>query len=88
MAMQAGKFFSHLYQIKAYVMKHENASEELKAAYDKLNQAFKKAFTPDEFKKALAGNVDVGSDLEERTTSTLLLMNQDRARRVAEESEQ
>jgi len=87
MAMQAGDFFSKFYQIKSYLMKHDDASDELKSAYDRLNQAFKKAFTPQDFKKALAENTDVGSDLEERTTATVLLMNRDRARKVAEESE-
>lgn len=80
MAMQAGTFFTHFKQIKAFLDKHPDASAEMKDASDKLNQAFKQSFTPDAFKQALADNADIDSNLEDITTSATILMSQERAR--------
>jgi mRNA-degrading endonuclease HigB of HigAB toxin-antitoxin module len=80
MAMQAGTFFSHFKQIKAFLEKHPDASAELKDATTRLNEAFKKSFTPDAFKQALADNANIDTNLEDITTSVTLLMSKERTR--------
>jgi len=81
MVMNARDFVARFKQVKTYLDGHADASDELKDAYDKLNQAFKGAFSPDALKAALADSTGIDSELEERLTSTQILMNQDRARR-------
>jgi mRNA-degrading endonuclease HigB of HigAB toxin-antitoxin module len=80
MAMQAGTFFTHFKQIKAFIEKHPDASDELKAACSSINDAFKKSFTPEAFKQALADNAIIDTNLEDITTSATILMSKDRTR--------
>jgi hypothetical protein len=79
--MNARDLVARFKQIKTYVDGHADASSELRDAYERLQAAFKAAYSPDALKKALADDAGVDSDLEERLTSTQILMNQDRARR-------
>jgi hypothetical protein len=81
MVMNAKDFVARFKQIKTYLDGHADASAELRESYEKLNQAFKGAFSPEALKAALADNTSIDNDLEERLTSTQMLMNQDRARR-------
>ncbi len=84
MAMQVGTFFSQFKQVKAFVQEHQSAAPELSAELEKLNQAFKKTFTPDAFKQALAENAAVDSNLEELITSATILLQKERTRLSAE----
>ena len=83
MVMQTTAFFAQLRKLKAYIDEHPDASSQLREAYERVNAAFKKRFTPEEFKTALAEGAAVDSELEESITSAMVLMNQDRARRGA-----
>jgi hypothetical protein len=83
MAMQAGTFFAHFNQIKIYVQKYPDASDEIKSGFRSLAEAFKAAYTPQDFKQALATNAEVSSDLEERVTSTLILIKRESVHRTS-----
>jgi len=83
MPMSTSAFLAQFKQLKAYLEAHPDASEELKTAYAEDTAAFKQAYTPEARRRALADNESVGSDLEERMTSTLILLSRDRARRAA-----
>ena len=81
MVMSASTFLAQFRQIKAYLDSHPDASLELRASFAGDNAAFKLAYTPDAIKQALSDNAPVDSDLEDRITSTVILLNRDRARR-------
>jgi hypothetical protein len=80
-AMSASTFFTYYKQVKAYLGANPDACSELQAAFAGDAEAFKKTYTSEAFKKALQENLPIDNNLEERLTTTLTLMNQDRARR-------
>jgi hypothetical protein len=82
MPLSSSNFLARFKHIKAYLDEHPEASDDLKKGFAELAAAFKAAHSPEDFKKALAEDRPVGSDLEERVTSTLLLLTQERARRA------
>jgi len=82
MPLSSSAFLARFKQIKAYLDEHPEAPDTIKKAFADMAAAFKAAHSPEDFKKALAEDRPVGSDLEERVTSTLLLLNQERARRA------
>jgi hypothetical protein len=83
MAMSAVAFLAHFKQVKAYLDSHPGASAELKNAFAGDSAAFKAAYTPEALKQALASGAQVDVNLEDRITSTLLLLNHERASRAA-----
>ena len=82
MPLSASAFLARFKQIKAYLDGNPDASEDLRIGFAQMAAAFKSAHSPEDFKQALAEDRPVGSDLEERVTSTLLLLNQERTRRA------
>jgi hypothetical protein len=83
MAMSVATYLGHFKQVKAYLETHSEASPELRSSFAGDAAAFKAAFSPEALKQALAGNAAVDVNLEDRITSTLLLLNRERARRTA-----
>ena len=82
MPMSASTFFAHFKKLKAYLAENPDVSDELKHAFAAIAGAFKTAYTAEAFKQALADNQPVDSELEERVTSALILLNRDRTRRA------
>ncbi len=80
MAMQAGTFFSHFKQVKAFLQQHPDVAPALAAELEKVNQEFKKTFTPDAFKQALADGCEIDSNLEELITSATIVLQKERTR--------
>lgn len=83
MPLTVSAYVAQLKRVKAYLEANPEASAELKASFAADGAAFKKAYTPDVLRQAMAANDQVASDLEEHVTSTIILMNDDRARRGA-----
>ena len=83
MSMTATTYLAHFKQVKAYLDGHPDASGELRQAHEVDGAAFKAAYTPEALKQALASGATVDVNLEDRITSTLLLLNRERARRGA-----
>jgi hypothetical protein len=79
MTMSASDFLAQFKRIKAYLNDHPDAPDELRQAYASCAAGFKAAFTPEQFKQALSSGQSVDSDLEERVTSALMLLNRLRA---------
>ncbi len=83
MVMSASQFMTAFKQIKAYVKQHPDASDELKKAVEDVSSAFAAAYTPEAFKAALKENAELGSDVEDRLSSTMTIFNRDRTQRGA-----
>ena len=83
MVMTAASYLANFKQVKAYLDGHPGASEELRRAHEADAAAFRAAYTPEALKQALASGATVDVNLEDRITSTLLLLNRERARRGA-----
>jgi hypothetical protein len=81
MVMSAAAYLAHFKQVKAYLENHPEASAELRRAFAADTAAFKAAFTPEALKEAIAAGSEVDVNLEDRMTSTLLLLTHERARR-------
>ena len=83
MVMTAASYLAHFKQVKGYLESHPEASDELRRAHEADGAAFKAAYTPEALRQALAAGSTVDVNLEDRITSTLLLLNRERARRGA-----
>ncbi len=83
MSMTATAYLAHFKRVKAYLDDHPDASDELRRAHEADGAAFKVAYTPGALKQAIASGATVDVNLEDRITSTLLLLNRERARRGA-----
>lgn len=83
MVMSAANYLAHFKQVKAYLDGHPEASAELRRSHETDAAAFKVAYTPEALKRALTAGATVDVNLEDRMTSTLLLLNRERARRGA-----
>jgi len=80
MAMRASAFLEALQRAKKHVAAHAGAHPDLRAALEKATAAFRHASTPEAFKEALAADAQVPDDLEEATTSLLILLQRERTR--------
>jgi|GEM_PF-2326282 len=83
MVMSTAAYLAHFKQVKSYLEGHPEAAAELRRSHEADAAAFKAAYTPEALKQALAAGATVDVNLEDRMTSTLLLLNRDRARRGA-----
>ncbi len=83
MVMSASQFMAAFKQIKAYIKQNPDASDELKEAAEDVSSAFTKAYTPEAFKAALKENAELGSDVEDRLSSAMVIFNRDRTKRGA-----
>ena len=82
MPLSATSFFAQFKKIRGYLGENPDASVELKQAFAQLAASFKAEFTADAFKQALADDQPVSSDLEERMTSALMILNRERAQKA------
>jgi hypothetical protein len=82
MPLSATSFFAQLKKIKAYLGENPGASAELQQAFGQLAASFKAEFTAEEFKQALAEDRLVSSNLEERVTSAMMILNRERAQKA------
>ncbi len=80
MAMRASAFLERFQRAKKHLAEHAEVSAELRAAFESANAAFRRAYTPEAFKEALAADAQVPDALEEATTSLLILLQRERAR--------
>jgi hypothetical protein len=80
MAMRASAFLEAFQRAKRHLAEHTGADPELRAAYERAAAAFRRAYTPEAFKEALAADVQVPDALEEATTSLLILLQRERTR--------
>ena len=80
MVMGVARFVAQFRQIRDYLEGHPDASDDLRAAFTGLSKAFKAAYTPEALKAALGEDSALASDLEERITSAVILLNRERAR--------
>ena len=79
MAITAPYFFQQYKKLKEFLADGTKGSQELKDAFKALNDGFKKAYQTEQFKEALAANVMIPDDLEERLTSALIIFNREKA---------
>lgn len=77
MTMTAPDFLARYRTLKAQ-LDTVAASAELLAASERLNAAFKTAYTSDSLREALTAAAPVSAELEERLTSALVLFNRER----------
>jgi len=80
MAMRASAFLEAYQRAKKHLAEHAEASAELRAAFEGATSAFRRAYTPEAFKEAAAGDAQVPDALEEATTSLLILLQRERTR--------
>ena len=79
MPITAPYFFSQYKKIKEFLADGTKGSQELKDAFYRLNDGFKKTYQTEQFKEALTTNAAVPDDLEERLTSALIIFNREKA---------
>ena len=79
MPITAPTFFSQYTKIKEFLADGTKGSAELKDAFHRLNEGFKKTYQTEQFKEALTTNALVPDDLEERLTSALIIFNREKA---------
>lgn len=79
MPVNAAYFFQHYKKLKEFLADGTKGSQELKDAFKALNDGFKKAYQTEQFREALAANVMIPDDLEERLTSALIIFNREKA---------
>jgi hypothetical protein len=77
MSMTASHFYADYKALKAH-LDGASASVELRAAFDRVADAFRTSYTAETFRGALTANAPVPTDLEDRLTSALLLYNRER----------
>lgn len=82
MPIAAREFLESSKRVKAFLSRHDDLSPQLLEAWDRVQEAFRLAYTSEDFKEALAENAQIPDDLEERMTSTLVLLHRE-ADRVA-----
>ena len=86
MAMRASAFLEAYQRAKKHLADHAEASAELRTAFEAATAAFRRAYTPEAFKEAAAGDAQLPDALEEATTSLLILLQRERARGSAQDS--
>jgi hypothetical protein len=77
MTLAASRFLTEYKTLKSHIEGLE-ASEELRRAYERLVAVFKSTYTAESLKEALAADVAVPDELEERLTSALVLYHRER----------
>lgn len=80
MVVPAKNFLAHFKRIKEYLSEAGKGSEELREAFSKLNESFKKYYTPEAFKELLEKNGNICDDLEEKLNITLIAFNKEKAK--------
>ncbi len=79
MPVTSSYFFQQYKKLKEFLADGTRGSQELKDAFKALNDSFKKAYQPEQFKEALTTNVHIPDDLEEKLTSALMIYNREKA---------
>lgn len=79
MVVPASNFLSHFKRIKEYLSEEGKGSQELREAFLKLNESFKKHYTPESFKELLQKNGPICDDLEEKLNIVLIAFNKEKA---------
>jgi hypothetical protein len=80
MPITAPQFFQQYKKVKEYLADGTKGSQELRDAFKALNDGFRITYQTEQFKEALTTNALIPDDLEERLTSSLILLNQEKAR--------
>lgn len=80
MVVYANNFLSQFKRIKNYLSEGNKGSEELKEAFNKLNESFKKYYTAEAFKELLQKNEPICDDLEEKLNIALIALNKEMAK--------
>lgn len=80
MVIYASYFLSQYKKIKEYLSKEGVGSDELKEAFNKLNESFKKQYTAEAFKELLQKNGQIYDDLEEKLNIALIALNKEIAK--------
>jgi len=80
MPITAPQFFQQYKKLKDYLADGTKGSQDLRDAFKALNDGFRITYHTERFKEALAANAMIPDDLEERLTSALIIMNQEKAR--------
>jgi hypothetical protein len=77
MVVPASNFLSQFKRLKEYLSEEGKGSQELKDAFSKLNESFKKYYTPEAFKELLQKNGPICDDLEEKLNIALIVLNKE-----------
>lgn len=80
MVVPASSFLAQFKRIKDYLSEEGKGSQELRDAFQKLNESFKKYYTPEAFKELLQKNGPICDDLEEKLNITLIAFNKEKAK--------
>lgn len=80
MVVYANSFLSQFKRIKEYLSQEGKGSDELRDAFSKLNESFKKNYTPEAFKELLQKNGPISDDLEEKLNIALIALNKEIAK--------
>ncbi len=80
MTVLASAFFSQYKRIKDYLSTEGKGSQELRDAFAKLNESFKKHYTSEAFKELLQKNGAICDDLEEKLNIALIYLNKEIAK--------
>ncbi|MCP4899105.1 MAG: hypothetical protein GY906_19225 [bacterium] len=80
MPMSAKNFYARFVAMQKYIKAEPDAPVELRDAAGQVGAALKGSYTSEAFKQALADDAEIDSELEERLTSALILMNQHRTK--------
>ena len=78
--MTIREFLARLKRLRTAAEETRDLSSEARSAVDGLMGAFRAAYEPEQLKRAMADDLEVSSDLEERLTTATLLLNQERTR--------
>ncbi len=80
MTVLASNFLAQFKRLKEYLSEEGKGSQELRDAFSKLNESFKKYYTPEAFKELIQKNGPICDDLEEKLNITLIAFNKEIAK--------
>lgn len=80
MTVLASNFLTQFKRLKEYLSEEGKGSQELRDAFSKLNESFKKHYTPEAFKELIQKNGQICDDLEEKLNIALIAFNKEIAK--------